>query len=72
LFGQRLADGVQGLPHGVGFCLVIRAGTDVVGWDLFDQVQEGGGLGLGESELEGEHALILLLIKYVINSDGCA
>ena len=52
LFGQSLADGVQGLPHGVSFCLVIGASRDMVSWNLFDQAQEGRSLGLGEGELE--------------------
>ena len=65
---QGLANRIQGLAHGVGFCLVIGAVPDVVGGDLFDQVRQGFNLGLGEVELERQHGASLLLIKYVINS----
>ena len=68
LRNQGLANRIQGLAHGGGFCCVIGAFPDVVGGDLFDQVGKGLGLGLGEVELEGQHGLILLAIKYVINS----
>ena len=68
LFDQGVPDRLQGLSHGVGFCLVIGAFPDVVGGDLFHQVGEGAGLGFREDELEGWHPCILLLIKYVINS----
>ena len=59
MLGQGLADRVQGLAH--GFRFVVCTFAQAVRGDLKHQV--------GEVELEGQHGLIVLLIKYVIN--GC-